>query len=81
MSLLDDGLVVCHPHVVVEMACGTPPARRIVIDMLAELESLPVATPPALLELIERRGLHGRGCGFVDVNLLASAMFTEATFV
>ena len=81
VSLLDDGLVVCHPHVIVEVACGTPPAQRIVIDMLAELESLPVATPTEMLELIERRGLHGRGCGFVDVNLLASAMFSEATFV
>ena len=33
--------------------------------MLAELESLPVATPPELLELIERRDLHGSKATFV----------------
>ena len=74
VALLDAGLVVCHPYVVVEVACGTPPSRQAVIGLLAELEQLPVATPEELLELIERRALSGRGCGFVDVSLLASAL-------
>lgn len=81
VQLLDEGSVVGHPHVVVEVACGTPPARRAVIDMLADLESLPVATDDELLELIERRSLQGRGCGFVDVSLLASALLSETTLV
>lgn len=46
VALLEAGLVVCHPHVVVEVACGTPPSRRAVIALLSDLESVPVATTP-----------------------------------
>lgn len=77
VTLLEAGVVVCHPHVVVEVACGTPPDRRFVIELLAALDSLPVATPSELLALIERRALFGRGCGFVDVSLLASALLGD----
>ncbi|MFM2057448.1 MAG: hypothetical protein RLY71_1833 [Pseudomonadota bacterium] len=81
VTLLEAGLVVCHPHVVVEVACGTPPSRRAIIGMLAELDSSPVATHEELLGLIERRALHGRGVGFVDMSLLASALLGERTRV
>ena len=81
VALLEAGLIVCHPHVVVEVACGTPPSRRAVLDMLAELECAPVATHQELLELIEHRAFHGRGCGFVDVSLLASALLGDKTLV
>lgn len=81
VALLEGGAVVCHPHVVVETACGTPPSRRDVIAMLLELDSVPVATPEELLHLIERRTLNGRGCGFVDVSLLASALLGDQTSV
>jgi predicted nucleic acid-binding protein len=77
VALLDDGLVVCHPHVVMEIACGTPPARRAIIAMLAELESTPVATQSELLALVEQRQLYGRGCGLVDVGLLASVLLAD----
>ncbi|MEO5658468.1 MAG: PIN domain-containing protein [Polaromonas sp.] len=81
VALLEDGMVVCHPYVVVEVASGTPPARRAIIAMLAELDSTPVATPGELLVLLERRNLYGRGCGFVDISLLASALLGEQTRV
>ncbi|ABM40211.1 type II toxin-antitoxin system VapC family toxin [Polaromonas naphthalenivorans] len=80
-ALLEDGRVVCHPYVVTEVACGTPPNRRAIIAMLAELESGPLATPDEILELIERRGLYGRGCGFVDMSLLASALLSDQTLI
>ena len=51
VSLLEAGMVVGHPYVVVEVACGTPPNRRAIIDLLAELESTPVATTDELLAL------------------------------
>jgi len=47
--------------------------------MLAELESMPLATPEELLKLIERRSLYGRGCGFVDMSLLASTAFERSS--
>lgn len=81
VALLEAGLVICHPYVVVEVACGTPPGRRAVIDLLAGLDRSPVATPEELLRLIEQRGLHGRGCGCVDIGLLASALLGVQTLL
>jgi hypothetical protein len=49
--------------------------------MLTELESVPVATREELLELIERQALRGRGCGFVDVSLLASTLLGGQTLI
>lgn len=81
VALLETGLVVCHPYVVVEVACGTPPRRSEIVDMLCELESVHVATPDELLALLQRRALFGRGCGFVDVSLLASALLSDQTVI
>ena len=80
-ALLEEGRVVCHPYVVTEVACGTPPNRRAIIAMMADLESTPLATPDEILELIERRSLYGRGCGFVDMSLLASALLSDQTLI
>ena len=73
-ALLESGLVVCHPFVVVEVACGTPPRRAAVIDALSALDQAPVATPPELLALLQKKALYGRGCGFVDLSLLAATL-------
>jgi len=79
VALLESDRVVCHPYVVMEVACGTPPSRQAIIAMLAELESLPTATPDEVLALIERRNLYGRGCGLVDLSLLAAALLEGQT--
>lgn len=76
VSLLESGLVVCHPYVVVEVACGTPPSRSAIVSMLATLDSVSVASSTEVLAFIEQRKLFGRGCGFVDVSLLASALLS-----
>jgi predicted nucleic acid-binding protein len=76
-ALLHSGLILCHPHIVVEVACGTPPTRRITLSLLGKLEQAPVATHAELLALVERRQLLGRGCGFVDISLLASTLLDE----
>jgi predicted nucleic acid-binding protein len=81
VALLESDRVICHPYVVMEVACGTPPSRRAIIAMLAELESLPTATPDEVLALIERRNLYGRGCGLVDLSLLAAALLEGQTLV
>ena len=81
VRLLETGVVLCHPYVVVEVACGTPPARRAVVRMLSELNRTRVASPEELLVLIDERDLFGRGCGFVDVSLLAGALLEEHTLL
>ena len=77
VELLEQGLVTCHPYVVAEIACGTPPERSAIINMLADLESAPVATQDELLTMMNTRKLFGRGCGFVDMSLLASSLISE----
>ena len=81
VALLESGRVVCHPYVVVEVACGTPPNRRAIITLLAELDSVPVATPDEVLDMTERRNLYGRGWGFVDMSLLASTLLSENALI
>lgn len=81
VALLESGRVVCHPYVVVEVACGTLPNRRAIITLLVELESVPVATPDEVLDMTERRNLYGRGCGFVDMSLLASTLLSENALI
>lgn len=81
VALLEAGAVISHPYVVAEVACGTPPSRRAIIDMLGELEQAPVATHDELLTLLEARQLYGRGCGLVDISLLASTLISERTWL
>ena len=81
VSLLEDGRVIGHPYVVAEVACGTPPSRRAIIGMLADLESAPIATQGELLTMVEKQQLYGRGCGFVDMSLLASALLSENAYL
>ena len=81
VSLLEAGWVVCHPYVVVEVACGTPPRRSQVIALLRGIDSVPVAAPDELLALLQRRALYGRGCGLVDIGLLASVLIDRQTLL
>ena len=81
VTLLNEGLVLCHPYVVTEIACGTPPDRREVIQILSDLDTTTVATQEEVLELIERHALYGKGCGLVDLSLLASALLTGHTLL
>ena len=76
-SLLAADRVLVHPLIVLEVACGTPPAPR--DQTLRDLKSLQqavVATHGETLALIEQERLHDAGCGAVDVMLLASALLT-----
>jgi predicted nucleic acid-binding protein len=77
VTLLENGLVVCHPYVVMEIACHTPPNRRAIIDMVSELESTTLATTSETLSMLENFRLFGRGCGLVDLSLLASVFLTD----
>lgn len=55
VTLLKNGMVVCHPYVVAEVACGTPPSRQVIISLLGELESTPVATQEELLAMLDAK--------------------------
>jgi predicted nucleic acid-binding protein len=70
---LSQGLVLTHPFVAGELACGNLKNRQAV---LADLHALPlasVASDGEVLRFVEDRRLWGKGLGWVDVHLLASA--------
>jgi predicted nucleic acid-binding protein len=80
IELLNQDLVSCHPLVIAEIACGTPPnPRAITLENLSLLNQCKVATLEEVLSTIERYNLFGRGCGYIDIALLASALITDNT--
>lgn len=77
-SLLSADQVLCHPLIVIEIACGTPPAPRDqTLSDLRQLRSSSVATAEETLALIEREQLQDSGCGAVDLLLLGSVLVTS----
>jgi predicted nucleic acid-binding protein len=79
-SLLAMDQVLCHPLIVLELACGTPPApRERTLGDLRKLRQAVTATTDEILALIEKEQFHGWGCGAVDIALLASVLLTPDT--
>ena len=81
-SLVAMDQVLCHPLIVLELACGTPPApRERTLGDLKKLQQAVVATTDEILALIEKGQLHDSGCGAVDMALLASVLLTPDTLL
>lgn len=77
VAALEQGLVVSHPFVVGELACGNLANRAEVLGLLRDLPAAPVATDAETLAFIDARSLMGRGIGYIDVHLLASATLRD----
>ena len=78
VDLLSDGLVLMHPFVTGELACGNLRKRA---TILADFGALPVAmraSDAEAMRLIEERRLWGRGLGWIDAHLLASALLSHS---
>ena len=81
-SLVAMDQVLCHPLIVLELACGTPPApRERTLGDLRKLQQAVIATTDETLALIEREQFHDSGCGAVDMALLASVLLTPDTLL
>ncbi len=81
-SLLATDEVLCHPLIVIEIACGTPPAPRDrTIGDIKKLRQSVVATSDETLALIDKERLHDSGCGAIDMALLASTLLTSGTLL
>ncbi len=76
LDILNAGLVLAHPFVVGELACGKLKNRTEVLSLLQDLPAAPVATDEEVLFFIERHGLMGRGIGYVDAHLLSAISLT-----
>ena len=78
ISLLEVDQVLTHPFVVGELACGRIRNRQEILRHLNVLPSATVARDEEVLAFVEARRLFGRGIGWVDVHLLASAVLSHA---
>ena len=77
IKLLDDGRVYCHPWIMGELACGNLKNRD---QILSFLHDLPLAVPvhhDEVLDFINHNKLMGKGLGYIDVCLLASAVLSD----
>jgi len=75
-NLLNNGEAVCHPFVVGELACGNLKNRNQILSLLQSLPMSIIAEHEEVLEFIERNRLMGKGLGYVDIHLIASAILT-----
>jgi predicted nucleic acid-binding protein len=74
---LSDGLILMHPFVSGELACGNLKGRAAILSDLQTLPSAEPASNEEVLQLVEERRLWGRGLGWVDMHLLASALLSR----
>lgn len=76
-ELLTQGSVLMHPFVLGEIACGKLRNRATIIASLKSLPGAISASNEEVLRLVETRDLAGRGIGWVDAHLIASALLTH----
>ncbi len=80
VDLLGLDRALTHPMVILEIACGTPPAPRTqTLNNLGLLQACNEASLGEVMAFIEREKLYGLGCGLVDIALLASTLITPGT--
>jgi predicted nucleic acid-binding protein len=76
---LAEGLVLGHPFVQGELACGHMPRRADVLALFDQLPPATVVSHQEVLHFVDRHRLMGRGLGWIDLHLLASTLVSRAT--
>ncbi|MBP8020542.1 MAG: VapC toxin family PIN domain ribonuclease [Agitococcus sp.] len=80
IELMSLDFAMTHPMVLLELACGTPPApRQQTLQDIGLLRHCQQATLSEVMTFIENEKLYGLGCGLVDMSLLASTLLTPDT--
>ncbi len=79
-ALLSRAEVECHPFIAGELSCGWLRRRAEILSLLGKLPSVPVASHHEVMTFVERHQLMGRGIGWTDAHLLASASLARAQF-
>ena len=74
VDLLEAGQVYVHRFVIGELACGNLAQRTKILAALSELPKAPPLEHDRVLDFLDEAKLIGRGLGWVDVSLLASAV-------
>jgi predicted nucleic acid-binding protein len=77
---LSDGLILMHPFVAGELACGNLKDRAFILSQVHALPAAQRASDDEVFQLMEDRRLWGRGLGWIDAHLLASALLSNCRF-
>lgn len=77
VRLLSLDLVMVHPFILGEIACGTPPSRAQTLRDLGGLQQVQQASLQEVMGFIDRESLFGLGCGLIDLQLLTSTLITQ----
>ena len=80
MQLLNAGLVLHHPLVFAELACGNLRNRSEILGLLSTLPLARITEYDETIKFMESKKLFGLGLGWIDINLLASAQLTGCRF-
>ncbi|MBV9762535.1 MAG: PIN domain-containing protein [Acidobacteriaceae bacterium] len=75
-DLLNEGIVLMHPFVMGELACGSLKNRKAVLANLQELPLAISAEHQEVMRLMEQRSLWSKGIGWIDAHLIASALLS-----
>ena len=78
-DLLTEGVVLTHPFVLGEVACGNLSKRSPILRDLAALPVAAVADHEDVMRLVTVRKLWGKGIGWIDAHLLASTLLSGST--
>jgi hypothetical protein len=73
-NLLSRGEVSGHDFVYGELLVGDKGGRRQLLADYVLMHQVPVVPHREVVEFVRQRRLHGRGIGWIDVQLLASAL-------
>lgn len=80
VELLEQAQVWTHSFVIGELASGNLAQRGKVLGALGELPHVPMASHEEVMSFVESRHLMGRGLGWIDLHLLASATLAKLPF-
>ena len=77
VQLLDKSLVLMHPFIIGELACGNLKDRGNLLSLLAALPAAVTAETGEVLRFIEMHKFMGNGLGYIDMHLLVSAALSS----
>ena len=76
-KMLQNCRVACHPFIIGELACGNLKNRQEILARLKALPEVVKAEEQEVLGFIEDWALMGKGLGYIDMHLLASALLSR----
>jgi hypothetical protein len=77
-ALLQDDRVLVHPFVIGELALSGLTQRKEILELLQALPEATVAQHQEAMRLVQQRRFDGRGIGWIDTHLVASALLSSA---